>query len=102
VKSVLAGPAAHNRAPLRRIRLQMPNALWLAAAGQYPKAEGRRGMTHPRVTLSAVRDWLGAMIELSGVSDCSDIFVPSLQLILPPHASGRAHHAVAYRPASKF
>jgi hypothetical protein len=32
----------------------------LAAAGQYPKAQGRRGTTHPRAVPSAVRDWLGA------------------------------------------
>src|SRR6266446_1873129 len=59
VKSILAGPAPH-RAPLRRIRLRMPNALLLAAAGQYPKAQGHRGTTHPRAVPSAVRDWLGA------------------------------------------
>ena len=49
-----------HRAPLRRIRLRMPNALLLAAAGQYPKAQGRRGTTHPRAVPSSVRDWLGA------------------------------------------
>ena len=38
----------------------MPNALLLAAAGRYPKAQGRRGTTHPRAVPSAVRDWLGA------------------------------------------
>ncbi len=49
-----------HRAPLRRIRLRMPNALLPAAAGQYPKAQGRRGTTHPRAVPSAVRDWLAA------------------------------------------
>jgi len=32
-----------HRAPLRRIRLRMPTARWPAAAGRYPKAQGRRG-----------------------------------------------------------
>jgi hypothetical protein len=37
----------------------MPNARLLAAAVQYPKAQGRRGTTHPRAVPSSVRDWLG-------------------------------------------
>ena len=49
-----------HRAPLRRIRLRMPDARLLAAAGRYPKAQGRRGTRHPRAVPSAVRDWLGA------------------------------------------
>src|ERR1035438_2247268 len=56
-----------HRAPLRRIRLRMPNALLLAAAGQYPKAQGRRGTRHARAVPSAVRDWLGAD-HLTGIS----------------------------------
>ncbi|HXZ30737.1 MAG TPA: hypothetical protein VEH30_00530 [Terriglobales bacterium] len=39
----------------------MPNALLLAAADQYPKAQARRhGTTHPKAVPTAVRDWLGA------------------------------------------
>jgi len=50
-----------HRALLRRIRLGMPNALLLTAAGQYPKAQARRhGTTHPRVVPPSVRDWLDA------------------------------------------
>src|SRR5436190_17150744 len=48
------------RAPLRRIRLGMPNALLLAVADQYPKALGLRGTTHPREVPLAVHGWLGA------------------------------------------
>jgi hypothetical protein len=44
----------------RRIRPRMPTARLLAAAGQYPTAQGRRGTTHPRAIPSAVRDWLDA------------------------------------------
>jgi hypothetical protein len=35
----------------------MPTALLLAAAGQYPKVQGRHDTTHPRAVPSAVRDW---------------------------------------------
>ncbi len=49
-----------HRAPLRRIPLPMPNARLLAAAGRYPKAQGRRGTTHPGAVPSAVREWLAA------------------------------------------
>ena len=49
-----------HRATRRRIRLRMPAALWPAAAGQYPKAQGLRGTTHPRAVPSVVRDWSGA------------------------------------------
>lgn len=49
-----------HRALLRRILLRTPNARWLAAAGRYPKAQGRRGTMHPRAVPSAVRGWSGA------------------------------------------
>jgi hypothetical protein len=81
----------------------MPNALLLAAAGQYPRAQGRRGTTHPRAIPSSVRDWLGAdhgtdrqrrfLIAPTTSSSCCD---SSYRLIVARQSTRLDHSSFTY------
>src|SRR5712664_939092 len=81
----------------------MPNALLLAAAGQYPRAQGRRGTTHPRAVPSSVRDWLGAdhgtdrqrgvLIAPTTSSSCCD---SSYHLIVARQSTRLDHSSLTY------